>query len=178
MTSSRDKKRLADALADAGVGARRVAIEVLYLLPEGFVREYELLFHEALSLGDEGKGGVNDAQATLGRAASGLKGGSGGGSRRHSVFPVKSEAALEKKLWVDRQLRKLTRAMQQHAGASETAGINATEGRYRCGQRTERSRNQKRGCGKWQEKNWIYCPYCGTQNRTKIVNTPPSPGRP
>jgi len=167
MTSAREKRKLADALADAGVGSRRVAIELLYLLPESFVAAYESLFHEALSLGDEGKGRQNDEQAALGRAASGGSGkGSGGGSRKNSVFPIKNDEAFAKKEWVDRQLRKLTRAM------NGGVGLNEQEERFKCGQRTEKARAEKKGCGKWQEKNWIYCPFCGWQNKMKIVNVP------
>lgn len=158
----RERRRVADALADAGVGARRVAIELLYLLPDSFVSEYERLYHEAFTLGDEGKGARDEKQAALGKAkGKGSSKGSGKGSSKGSVDPIRSEKALEQKAWVDRQLRKLARTMK--------AGDRTDEGRYKCGQRTEKARKEKRGCGKWNEKNWIYCPFCGYQNR--LVNS-------
>jgi hypothetical protein len=168
MPSPREKRKLADALADAGVGSRRVAIELLYLLPDSFVAAYEQLFHETFSLGDEGKGQANERQADLGRAK-GSGAGSGSGSRKGSVFPVKNEKKLDQKAWVDRKLREIARKI--------SSGEVEDEGRYKCGQRTSQARRSAGGCGKWNEKNWIYCPYCGHQNRLKIVNEGPGVGQ-
>lgn len=162
MTTARDKRKLADALADAGVGSRRVAIELLYLLPDSFVAAYEQLFHEALSLGDEGKGEQNDEQARVGRSK-GSGASSGSSSRKGSVFPVKNEAKLEQKNWVDRQLRKLARTMAE--------GV-VVEDRVKCGQRTERLRKSKMGCGKWMEQGWKFCPSCGLDNSTAEAKVP------
>jgi hypothetical protein len=157
----REKKRLADIMGDAGVGARRVAIELLYLLPADFVTTYEDLFHRAILLGDEGRGAREDAQAELGRASGktkgkdwGSRGGSGDGSRKGSVFPVNEKEAFEQKEWVDRQLRKLARQIKMGAGSGVAA-------RVRCS--GEDSNKNGNGCGRWLEEDWDFCPRCGTK---------------
>lgn len=178
--SVRERKKLADALSSAGMNARRVAVEVLYLMPEDFIAQYETLFFATYSTGEEGRGGLADRDAEVGKARGkakrertietklgpewGSRDSSGKGSRRSSVFPVKSEEMMEQKLWVDRQLRKLGRQIKTgEKGLAGAAGV----GRVRCGLRTNSNVSVKdkegKGCGKWLEKEWRFCPSCGRQ---------------
>lgn len=159
MTELKDKKRLADALAGAGLDTRRVAMEVLYLLPTEFIRTYEAIFHEAISLGDEGSGTKADRDAELGRAK-GSGAHSSVHSRKNSVFPVKDLEAFQQKEWIDRKLRSLTRQIKKGAGLPGLApGL-------KCGWRvTEEGklvrRERVKGCGKYLEEAWKFCPSCG-----------------
>jgi hypothetical protein len=146
--------RLAEVLSSAGVDEGRVALEVLYLLPQEFVRGYTDLFHRALRAGDEGMGGRNDAKAELGRSLGREK--AGGKTPKKAggrgPFAVRDEKALGEKQRIDRQLRKLARSMRD-GGAAGTGKEQVS----RCGEDSD-----KEGCGKWVESGWNWCPYCGT----------------
>lgn len=150
-----EKRRLAERLSSSGLNSRRVAVEILYLLPDTFVKAYQDLFHEAVLLGDEGTGAKADRDAELGRA----KGGSRQGSRRgSSVFPIKSEEKARQKDWVDRQLRKLARAIN-------TGEVGGPGERTKCGSYKAKDKELGKGCGKYIEEGFGYCPGCGRKAR-------------
>ena len=162
---TRAERILAEVLSAAGVNERRVAVELLYLLPRDFTLMYEQVFHEAYSLGDEGRGGREEGKGEVGlarRKAGGKEGeirgvGSGGG-KKGSVFPVRNMDAVARKDWIDRQLRKITRAVRSGGG-----GIGDGEG-LRCGWRRDGEGvlvKRDKGCGKFMEPNWNWCPSCG-----------------
>jgi hypothetical protein len=60
------RRRMADLMSAAGVDSGRMSLEVLYLLPEGFVRQYRALFDRALRWDPSGSGGglVNEGRVT------------------------------------------------------------------------------------------------------------------
>lgn len=177
--SPAEKRRLADVLSSSGVDSRRVAVELLYLLPESFVVAYTEMFHRAYALGDEGKGAAEAEKAALGKwdkgkgkPGRGGSGGGGGGGR--SVFPTRDAGAALQKAWVDRSLRKLARAMLMGEGAG--AELN----RQRCGKfkegkslvnegeiESEKEKEEGKGCGKWIEEGWEFCPRCGRRARRR-----------
>lgn len=121
------RRRVADVMSAAGVNSGRIAMEVLYWLPEDFCRLYMQVTDKALVIdtgvkskmgsqaGDEGqiKARVGTGP-TRGKTAGGLhtrtsgahaKG--GGGKRYRTVGVVRDEDAFELKLLVDRKLREL-----------------------------------------------------------------------
>lgn len=151
------RARLAEVLSSAGVHENRVALEILYLLPKDFVAAYTELFHNALSMGDEGKGAEVERKVQLGRAegkrVTRASGDSMGGARKAKKkaprgWAVKSTLALQRKEAVDRKLRKLAREVM--SGEDKIA-------RVRCGE------GSGSGCGKWLEDGWSFCPGCGVQ---------------
>lgn len=155
---SGDKKlraRLAEVLSSAGVDDKRVAVEVLYLLPEEFVRGYTDLFHRALATGEDGTGEKNDAKAELGKARGKAARNTLGGTR--GVWQIRNDRALGEKQRIDRQLRKLARQMRD--------GANAGTGKEQVARCGEFLAEEKTGCGKWVEKGWKFCPACGVEQR-------------
>lgn len=166
-----DRKKLAEVLASAGVDAGRVAIEILYLLPEGFVREYERLFHDALTTGEEGRGRADEQKALLGKAVGkrtirsggetmgAAKAGKKAPDRIGGGFVVRNDERWGEKQRVDRELRKLARGM----AGERTTGV------VKCGSKAGRKETEETeavGCGKWLEGNWKWCPYCGAGQET------------
>lgn len=152
-TDDKLRRRLAEVLSSAGVNANRVALEVLFMLPAEFVRGYSDLFHRALNTTEDGMGARNDAKSELGRA----QGAGGGGAKAkkgtRGVFLVRDDRALGEKERVDRTLRKLARQMRD----SGNAGTGKSEV-SRCGEGVEET---ARGCGRWVENAWKFCPHCG-----------------
>lgn len=167
------RRRLTEMAAAAGVPHSRASLEVLYLLPDAFLRVWTELFDAALKLPDSPQGkGVADGE--LGKASSnetmrgthkGLRtdsGKEGGGSAPHlgggapkkgpGGWVVKDTRALELKGKMDKRLRSMAREIRRElAGAGE--GGTADSGRARilqCG-----------GCGRIAETTWLYCPHCG-----------------
>lgn len=156
------RRRLAEVLSSAGVDEGRVAVEILYLLPQEFVRGYEDLFHRALTTGEEGRGERDDQKAELGRgrkaAAKAPK------KTGRGIWVVRNDRALGEKERVDRALRKLARGMKDAGGAG--VGKDAVR---KCGEaRAERKTpiedvQEGRSCGKWLEAGWKWCPFCGRE---------------
>lgn len=114
------RRRYADLLASAGVNSGRLSLEVLYLLPEEFVREYIELFWEALrediSTGKSGgenpikkqgefrKGKLKRDRETGELTPGSARGAQGGGKKYRNHWLIRSEFALEVKQRVDRKL--------------------------------------------------------------------------
>lgn len=148
------RRRLAEVLSSAGVDSSRVAVEVLYMLPQEFVRGYEDLFHRALVVpGDRGRGESDAREAELGKAR-GKAARKAGGRAGRGGFEVRNTRALGEKERIDRKLRGLARTMRDSANAG-----TGKEQVVRCGEGG--TVEDVRGCGKWLEKGWKWCPYCG-----------------
>lgn len=171
------KRRLAGALAEdgsGGVGRGRISLEVLYMLPTEFLRQYTELFDRALKEGVEGAGGagtgnidggrVTDEKATsarnraagkragAGNRTDGRGGAKGGGKRYKTHWQIKDERALEVKALVDRRLKALIAEVWRAFGAAEKGGkMVPAEGngnKVTCGV-----------CGRGQARGWIQCPF-------------------
>lgn len=157
-------KKVAEVLASAGVDTRRVALQVLYYLPDSFVELYEELFDRALRIAGEAPTGTE--AGALGKAPSGTSGSKGNktqlrggqGKKYKSTWVVKDDDALDLKHRVDKRLRALARDMQSEMtfGRSQADdGVGVILGKYCPGQ----------GCGKGKLKSevWRFCPDCGTK---------------
>lgn len=152
------RRRYADLLASAGVNSGRLSLEVLYLLPEEFVREYVELFHQAMRedisaplAGDgvviakageikkrQAKEKVTDDSGEVREVAVGGsdRGAQSGGKRYRNHWLVKDELALEVKRRVDRKLLRIiavTRGDVKRAvdGAMEGDGERDSSGRFK-----------------------------------------------
>jgi NADH pyrophosphatase NudC (nudix superfamily) len=129
---------------DAGLFASRPDLEVLLLLPDTFVRAYTQLFHTALrDIPADVKD--PDSQREHKPKRAGKIQGAGGGGKKFIAgrWVIRSPKALERKRYVDRQLRKLARWIT-------TEGMRESELTSRCS-----------GCGVWTEEHWRFCPRCG-----------------
>ena len=158
------RRRVADALAAAGVEGDRVATEVLYMLPPEFVRVYRQLFDMALKWSPRSGSGVTDEAA----ATRGLSGGgkdrrdplhartvraaqdSGGKRWRQMPWTVKSEAASEAKSRLDRNIVR---------AAQETLRELRSEPRPD-GEENGQARKKKcPTCGRGYASGWVRCPF-------------------
>lgn len=166
------RRRLTEAAAAGGVPHSRAALEVLYLLPESFLREWTALFDAALKLPASPAGkGVKDGE--LGKAGSGggtLRGthkglrvdsgvesgdaphvGGGAPKKGPGGWHVKSTRALEIKAKMDKRLRTMAREIRRELAGEEEQG--------------DRKGGVKvlscSGCGRMAEREWNWCPNCG-----------------
>lgn len=159
------RRRLTEMAASAGVPHSRASLEVLYLLPDAFLRVWVELFDKALKLPDSPQGkGVVDGE--LGKAPSnspmpgshkglrvnsGAQAGSGthlgGGAPKKGPngWLVKDQGALDLKAKMDKRLRSMAREIRR-----ELAGVEGEEAKVLfCS-----------GCGRIAEPRWNYCPHC------------------
>jgi hypothetical protein len=170
------RRRLTEAAAAGGVPHSRASLEVLYLLPDSFLRVWIELFDAALKLPSSPTGGTV-RQGELGKANSGdaLRGthkglrtdssanaGSaphlGGGAEKKGPggWHVKNTRALEIKGRMDKRLRSLARDIRR-----ELAGVE-DDGRDENGrQRAVAEVLQCSGCGRIADRAWNWCPHCG-----------------
>lgn len=179
LVSSRDqeiRKARAEAASSAGVGYGRASLEVLYLLPEQFLDAYVKLFHKALKEDSSSPLGGQQRKAELGRATG--KGGSELAKRRLAkaqkgatlggYFTVKDERAFAEKRRIDKRLRALAREIGVPKEERDKKNIRH---RVRCkdeeGVETNGREEDKTngGCGRWIEREWWYCPWCGDRKR-------------
>lgn len=138
------RARLQEILVASGVKSSEVALEVLFWLPVGFVREYGELYMRALALGD-GSVGENGAKAgedqgrLVAKVPSKLRGtekglsAQGGGKRYKTEWVVKDEQALALKARIDRKLGKLAEEMND--GKEKRGGRQGSRGGGEGGER-------------------------------------------
>lgn len=168
------RRRLADALSSAGVNSGRISLEILYLLPEEFVREYVELYWQALgeNISGSGMGQGKDEGQVLRTRSKGtpkqMRPGQGGGKKYKGLpLVIKDEQALEAKTRIDRKLRRVVgstirevkssmdqsgnslrkRQVDEHGGAGV---IKSAGGARRC-----------EDCGKLMAVEWKRCPFHG-----------------
>lgn len=153
------RRRIAEALRNDGQSRYKIGLEILLLLPNDFVRNYEQLFHKALMVGDEGSrtGKMGDESGKTSVSAPGNKAGvmavgAGGGAKRYRTYGfVANEQALELKQTVDRKLRVLSRDMDDFLTRKSEAELkNEAVLATTCG-----------GCRQFVESSWKFCPQCG-----------------
>lgn len=150
------RQRLAKALTVSGMNDRAVAAEVLLLLPQAFLDEYEALYLSVWS--NPGMSGLRigdaDAESPVAnkwRTSSGqveTRGtaspkGSGSTSKGLGVKDSRAEATKD---WADRRLRKLAREIRDRM--SDDAGSTV-----------RRCTGPK--CRRLAEDTWNWCPSCG-----------------
>jgi hypothetical protein len=153
------RRRMSNIAAAAGVSRGRIELEVLFLLPPEFVREYSRLFRAALddpvTSGDGGKdegrikakGTARDEMKT--RSMSGAK--TGGKRFVAGHWPVRSEKAIDAKRKLDKRLVRSVEDALVEAGLTGAASVRKfTDGTAaaRCDQ-----------CGRFLRDDWIRCPF-------------------
>lgn len=169
------RHRLAEMMASAGVPHARASLEVLYLMPRGFLDRYVELFDAALRLPSSPSGGTGRA-GDLGKANSHeplpgtVKGlrinsgrgsgdaphlGGGAGKKGPGAWAVKDAAALEFKKRIDTKLRALGREIRRGLAGEQNDGrglVGRGEKLPQCG-----------GCGRIVSDSWKFCAGCGRQ---------------
>lgn len=151
-----DRVRIATALSNAGLSERAVNAEVLFMLPRTFTDAYFELFVEAWGLtpiSASSGGGVREDRSD---------GGTGTQTKNKESaamsFGVRDRAALGRKSKVDRKLRNLAREIKGLMAGKE-------KGDTRVCSNERRGMNGGRGCGKFCEDSWLFCPWCGSRTQ-------------
>ena len=188
------RRSMAYELVDKGLlNSQKLAMEVLYLLPDGFIQFYEALFHRALMVKDNsamhGKGGgVDKAKGAMGMVlGSETKAQAMGSGKRwkNPAFTIGDETAFEVKGWLDRELGVLVRKAagrirDQGALAKLSAPGSGSDGGVagvgsggkgapiRCpGLRAEwvdkGDGTPRPKCGLFLKAEYRFCPTCGTR---------------
>jgi hypothetical protein len=148
-------KRLTLAASAAGVDRGRIEIEVLFLLPPEFVRQYKELFDRALAdpIRPTSDGGKDEGRIRAsGHTSDGLHvrtmGTAGGGKRFVAgSWPIRDEKALELKKKLDRQIIGLVRDSLELV-SMRAGDLVRTELPPRC-----------ESCGLFQKPEWVRCPF-------------------
>lgn len=161
-------RALAEILASAGVPSSRIALEVLFLLPDRFVDVYSEVFEASLIAPVKAPGEAAGLAGELGRApgsTSALRGTvsqvSGTGKKYKRIWVIKSEEALALKNRMDKRLRAMGREMEleleeiRRHGSGEGAG----EGSSRAGGMSSQASCGR--CGKLVREDYRFCPSCG-----------------
>jgi hypothetical protein len=144
------RRSLAYELHDQGLlSSQKLANEVLFLLPDGFVTFYEALFHQSLMTGDSSV--MHGRSGGLGKApgAQGIVTGSevsnqakGSGKRwKNPAYTIGNEQTFEVKVWIDKELARIVRDgvsmlkrvrdkadIERQTALNGTNGISGTDG--------------------------------------------------
>jgi hypothetical protein len=139
------RTRLAEIRASAGVPHAQVSLDVLYFLPEKFLRAYETMFTKALR-SDGGEDQRARAQAEAGQVGK-ASGGSGGGRRYKKTFVVLDEKALDLKGQIDKRLRMIGREVETVLAGGEV----------------DRAERRCPSCGTFVQARWNFCPLEGVR---------------
>ena len=170
-----------------GLPQSQLGLEILFLLPDSFVKLYSSLFHQALAGGDSravsGKGGgLEKAAGSTGIVLGSTVGAQARGNGKRYRTPtnmVASTDALKVKETLDKELDELVRlaknalSMYRSKAAShtqpstKTGAPKGTSDSVRCHGRYMGRNGHMRGCGRFIRSNWHYCPTCGTKTETK-----------
>lgn len=149
------RQRVAEALSKNGLAERQVAAEVLLLLPEQFLTEYEVLWLEAwkglaggVRIGDENAESPVALKWRMSTSSVETRGTASVKGRGSTVkgLGIRSSRAHATKEWADRKLRKLAREIRARMN-DEDLGIRRCTGAK---------------CRRLAEDTWNYCPHCGS----------------
>lgn len=125
------QQRVTTAMAAAGLPQSRIDLEVLYMLPQTFLRAYQRLFIEALGDARETLPG-NSQDAALGKPKSisryrgEMPAPHGGGKRFRTNWVIKSEQAFDAKKSIDRRLERLAGVIAETMGSRDAVMLQCS----------------------------------------------------
>lgn len=162
------RRDMAHELAESGgLAQSQLGLQILYQLPDEFVRAYGMVWE--MAFGDEGLGSrritedsqtdkrkkkLKDIRFKTEEGVNGYEPGAvgnitGGGKKwTPSKDIVRSDKYLKLKVAVDKELNTLTRRI-----------MNMERGTLK----PQTPRCPKAGCGKFVNAQWVYCASCGTR---------------
>jgi hypothetical protein len=152
------RKRLTLAASAAGVDRGRIELEILFLLPPQFVRNYRELFDRALAdpIKPSTDGGKDEGRVKApGKPGDAMKARSMGGAAPgkkfiHGAWPIRDEVAVEAKRRLD---KKILAAVKEALELVRPTSIGAAR------MQNESIQLRCTTCGFFQKVDWIRCPY-------------------
>ncbi len=154
---------MADYLSDAGVPYARLSLELLFLLPETFMKNYKQLFAESLGPVDSGADARGKAAVRTGATGRAKGKATGGTGKRYKNLPlsIRNEDALEFKQRIDKRLRSMGREIAQELDEMSAARRLGIERKVETGETSDTARCPN--CGKFAAQSWNWCPICGSK---------------
>lgn len=140
------RTRLAEIRSAAGVPHSQISMEVLYFLPERFLRAYGDMFTRALKA-DGGEDARARSQAEAGEVGKATGGSTATGRRYKKSFVVLDEKALDLKTQIDKRLRAAAREIE-----ATLSGGSVQKQEARCP-----------SCGSFVQARWKFCPMEGAR---------------
>lgn len=157
--------------ASGGVSRSVVGIQVMYCLPDLFVKAYEELWDTATSgaIGavsgkgveqDKGSGrATGKANGIVLGSETGLQAAGGGKTWRNPTDFLGSDRALALKTSVDKELQDLGALVVRELGAlRKRSAVTGSK-------RPLTPKCTGHGCGRFLKSGWKFCPVCGTERR-------------
>jgi hypothetical protein len=155
---------MAEIAAAAGIDHGRLSIEVLFLLPPQFVREYQWLFDQALDspVRPQSDGGKDEGRVKAkGKPRDDLRARSMGGAKKSKrsvsgYWPIRDEEAMKVKGKLDRRLVRATTQAVDDLRAIRAARVeNPTEPT----RSSVTGQPQCAACGRFLREEWVRCPW-------------------
>lgn len=141
------RTRFADMMSSAGVGSHRMGQELYYMLPQGFIDAYEILFIRCFGGKDDGGVGARGAsQAEQGQLQKGKAAAKTNGKKYKKHWVIADDKAVNIKEKVDKRLRALAREIVEELEGKESEGSKKT-----CAE-----------CGRILAVGWKFCPFDGS----------------
>lgn len=156
---------LRELVSSGGVGIESVGTQVLYMLPDTFIRFYEQLFTTALRVDGgavSGRGGIGKAKGASGTVLGsevGAQAKGGGKKWKEPKQVIGSETALKLKGHIDRELTRMA-----FDGTQELTRGRRGEGSgksKRCSGKISKYDGTNGECGMFLSPKWKFCPRCG-----------------
>jgi len=158
------RRRMAEIAAAAGIDHGRLSIEVLFLLPPQFVRQYQWLFDQALDspVRPQSDGGKDEGRVKAkGKPRDDLRARSMGGAKKSKrsvsgYWPIRDEEAVKIKALLD---RRIVRAVNQ--AVEDLTSIRAARFSTVTVPTGSSGIPQCEVCGKFLKEEWVRCPWHG-----------------
>lgn len=158
---------LRELAESGGLPSAQLGLEILYLLPDDFVKGYQEIFHAAMQGGRgeaiSGRGGGIEKSGgakgiVLGSEVGAQASGTGKRWRSRTSEGVGSEKALDVKQSVDTELRLIMDQAQRALRSKADKGKLPAQ----CRGSLEGRNGVMKKCRRFLRPGWNYCPSCGT----------------
>jgi hypothetical protein len=162
------RRSMAYELRESGaLGAGRLGLEILFLLPDDFVQFYGSLFHRALNVGDASvmhgrSGGVEKAIGNTGTVLGSdtrLQSSGSGKKFKNTPMAIGNEDMLKLKQRLDGKLVTLVREFTEYIGLQGQGTLGGPNGS--AGPQSFNLQCPSQTCRRYVKKDWKFCPGCG-----------------
>jgi hypothetical protein len=157
------RRRMTEIAVSAGIDRGRLSVEVLFLLPPQFVRQYQHIFDQALDspIKPQTDGGKDEGRIKAkGKPRDDMRARSMGPAKKSKrsvsgYWPIRDEDAVKIKDLLDRRLvRAVNQAVEDLASMRAARREGTTQP-----SRSSVGQPQCPACGKFMKEDWVRCPW-------------------